>query len=163
MSFGLLILDNRLVLEKIFSRALPMHIADNEGSVNVEKILGNLAMLFEPVEDIPQQQQPGFHAFQSYLTGHWSQVLVLFLNHPSMECRAMGYRVLTHSRFWEHASTKTKGCDPYQISNVLIDAWFRHIKGRYLRYGQEEEIAVVDEHQRLGKKKKKKKKKKING
>lgn len=125
-----------------------MHIADSEGSVNIEKILANLAMLFEPPDNSTPQQQPGFHAFQAYLTSHWRQVLLLFLNHPSMECRAMGYRVLTNSHFWEN-SAHVDGCDPQTISKLLMDAWFRHIKGRYLRFGQEEEISVVDEQQRL--------------
>ena len=56
-----------------------MHIADSEGSVNIEKILANLAMLFEPPDNSSPQQQPGFHAFQAYLTSHWRQVLLLFL------------------------------------------------------------------------------------
>ncbi|EPB86854.1 hypothetical protein HMPREF1544_06379 [Mucor circinelloides 1006PhL] len=138
----------QLVLENIFSKAIAMHIADSEGSVNIEKILANLAMLFEPPDNTSPQQQPGFHAFQAYLTSHWRQVLLLFLNHPSMECRAMGYRVLTNSHFWEK-SAHVEGCDPQTISKLLMDAWFRHIKGRYLRFGQEEEISVVDEQQRL--------------
>ncbi|CAO3653584.1 unnamed protein product [Mucor fragilis] len=138
----------QLVLENIFSKAIAMHIADSEGSVNIEKILANLAMLFEPPDNSSPQQQPGFHAFQAYLTSHWRQVLLLFLNHPSMECRAMGYRVLTNSHFWEN-SAHVDGCDPQTISKLLMDAWFRHIKGRYLRFGQEEEISVVDEQQRL--------------
>ncbi len=134
-----------LVLENIFSRAIAMHIADSEGSVNVEKILGNLAMLFE---ESNETTRPGFLAFQYYLTSHWRQVLLLFLNHPSMECRAMGYQVLTNSKFWENANT-VEGCDSQTISKLIIDAWFRHIKGRYLRFGQEEEISVVDEQQKL--------------
>lgn len=135
----------QLVLENIFSRAIAMHIADSEGSVNVEKILGNLAMLFEEPDDMAR---PGFLAFKTYLTSHWRQVLLLFLNHPSMECRAMGYRVLTNSKFWENTNT-VEGCDAQTISKLLVDAWFRHIKGRYLRFGQEEEISVVNEQQRL--------------
>ncbi|KAK4514590.1 uncharacterized protein ATC70_002189 [Mucor velutinosus] len=138
----------QLVLENIFSKAIAMHIADSEGSVNIEKILANLAMLFEPPDNSSPQQQPGFHAFQAYLTSHWRQVLLLFLNHPSMECRAMGYRVLTNSHFWEN-SAHVEGCDPQTIAKLLMDAWFRHIKGRYLRFGQAEEISVVDEQQRL--------------
>ncbi|KAI8884347.1 hypothetical protein K501DRAFT_247853 [Backusella circina FSU 941] len=136
----------QLVLENIFSRAIAMHIADSEGSVNVEKILGNLAMLFEESAQI--EARPGFNAFKMYLSSHWRQVLLLFLNHPSMECRAMGYRVLTNSRFWEQDIT-SEGSDPHTISKLLMDAWFRHIKGRYLRFGQEEERMVVDEQQRL--------------
>lgn len=135
----------QLVLENIFSRAIAMHIADSEGSVNVEKILANLAMLFEVSSDTAK---PGFDAFKTYLTSHWRQVLLLFLNHPSMECRAVGYRVLTNSRFWENTNT-VEGCDAQTISKMLIDAWFRHIKGRYVRFGQEEEIAVADEQQKL--------------
>jgi hypothetical protein len=136
------------VLENIFSRAIAMHIADSEGSVNVEKILGNLAMLFEESAQI--EARPGFIAFKMYLSSHWRQVLLLFLNHPSMECRAMGYRVLTNSRFWEQ-DIASEGSDPHTISKLLMDAWFRHMKGRYLRFGQEEEIMVVDEQQRLSK------------
>ncbi|KAI8636683.1 hypothetical protein BD408DRAFT_376494 [Parasitella parasitica] len=138
----------QLVLERIFSKAIAMHIADSEGSVNIEKILSNLAMLFEPSDNSTPQQQPGFHAFQSYLTAHWRQVLLLFLNHPSMECRAMGYRVLANSHFWENSS-HIDGCDPQTISRLLIDAWFRHVKDRYLLFGEEKEISVVDEQQRL--------------
>ncbi|CEP19966.1 hypothetical protein [Parasitella parasitica] len=138
----------QFVLERIFSKAIAMHIADSEGSVNIEKILSNLAMLFEPPDNSTPQQQPGFHAFQSYLTAHWRQVLLLFLNHPSMECRAMGYRVLANSHFWENSS-HIDGCDPQTISKLLIDAWFRHVKGRYLQFGQEKESSVVDEQQRL--------------
>ncbi|KAG2235126.1 hypothetical protein INT48_006507 [Thamnidium elegans] len=135
----------QLVLESIFSRAIAMHIADSEGSVNVEKILSNLAMLFEEQNDVAK---PGFEAFKAYLTSHWRQVLLLFLNHPSMECRAMGYRVLRNSRFWENTNT-VEGCDAQTISKLLIDAWFRHVKSRYLRFGQEEEISVVEEQQSL--------------
>jgi hypothetical protein len=136
----------QLVLENIFSRTIAIHMLDSEGSVNVEKILGNLAMLFEISSN--DTVLPGFNAFKTYLTSHWRQVLLLFLNHPSMECRAVGYRVLTNSRFWENTNT-IAGCDTQTISKLLMDAWFRHIKGRYLRFGQEEEIAVVDEQQRL--------------
>ncbi|KAI7891780.1 uncharacterized protein EV154DRAFT_507174 [Mucor mucedo] len=132
------------VLENIFSRAIAMHIADSEGSVNVEKILSNLAMLFQP----DSSQRPGFDAFKTYLSSHWRQVLLLFLNHPSMECRAVGYRVLTNSRFWENTN-KVEGCDAQTISKLLVDAWFRHIKGRYVRYGQQEEISAINEQQRL--------------
>lgn len=134
-----------LVLEIIFSRAIPMHIADSGGSVNVEKILGNLAMLFEESNGIAR---PGFLAYQAYLTSHWRQVLLLFLNHPSMECRAVGYRVLTNSRFWENTDT-VEGCESSLISRLIIDAWFRHMKGRYLRFGEEEETLVVNEQQKL--------------
>lgn len=134
-----------LVLERIFSRTIAMHIADSEGSMNVEKILGNLAMLFENQD---QLSKTGFQAFKAYLTSHWRQVLLLFLNHPSMECRAMGYRVLRNSRFWENVDT-VEGCESHAIAKVLMDAWFRHIKGRYVRFGQDEEITVVEEQQRL--------------
>ncbi|CAO3655497.1 unnamed protein product [Mucor hiemalis] len=134
-----------LVLEIIFSRAIPMHIANSGGSVNVEKILGNLAMLFEKSNDVAR---PGFLAYQAYLTSHWRQVLLLFLNHPSMECRAVGYRVLTNSRFWENTDT-VEGCEAQLISRLIIDAWFRHIKGRYLRFGEVEEVSVVNEQQKL--------------
>ncbi|KAI8978007.1 hypothetical protein BDB01DRAFT_800369 [Pilobolus umbonatus] len=137
------------VLQVIFSQAIAMHIADSEGSVNVEKILGNLAMLFEESNQVQCVTIPGFDAFQKYFTNHWRQVLLLFLNHPSLECRAMGYRLLANSHFWEHSSGKTGDCDPQVISNVLINAWFRHMKNRYMRYGEKEELLVVNEQQRL--------------
>ncbi|RCH95702.1 hypothetical protein CU098_009302, partial [Rhizopus stolonifer] len=131
----------QFVLEQIFSKAIAMHIADNEGSVNIEKILGNLAMLFAPFEG----DKPGFDAFQKYMVNHWRQVSLLFLNHPSIQCRAMGYRVLTHSRFWQHIATE----EFTTVSKLLMDAWFRHIKGRYLRVNLEEELCVIEEQQKL--------------
>ncbi|KAI9470965.1 MAG: hypothetical protein EXX96DRAFT_373932 [Benjaminiella poitrasii] len=139
------------VLENIFSRAIAMHIVDSGGSINVERILGNLAMLFEPLPNGNNEEaiEPGFQSFQAYLTSHWRQVLLLFLNHPSMDCRAMGYRVMTNSRFWENHST-VEGCDPQTISKLLMDAWFRFMKGRYQRLGQKsEDVMVADEQQRL--------------
>ncbi|KAI7903443.1 uncharacterized protein BX663DRAFT_506527 [Cokeromyces recurvatus] len=141
----------QLVLENIFSRAIAMHIVDSGGSINVEKILGNLAMLFEPLStNQDNKASPGFQSFQTYITCHWRQVLLLFLNHPSIECRAMGYRVLTNSRFWENCDT-VEGCDSQTISKLLIDAWFRLMKGRYqLFIGKEiEDRMVVNEQQRL--------------
>ncbi|KAI8357829.1 hypothetical protein EDC96DRAFT_445820, partial [Choanephora cucurbitarum] len=131
----------QLVLENIFSKAIAMHIVDNEGSVNIEKILSNLAMLFGSSE----QDKPGFSAFQQYIVGHWRQVSLLFLNHPSIECRVMGYRVLCHSRFWQHISVEEYPV----VSKLLMDAWFRHMKGRYVRLSQQDETHIIEEQQKL--------------
>ncbi|KAI8386898.1 hypothetical protein BD560DRAFT_383128 [Blakeslea trispora] len=122
----------QLVLENIFSKAIAMHIVDNEGSVNIEKILSNLAMLFGSTE----QDKPGFSAFQQYIVSHWRQVSLLFLNHPSIECRVMGYR---------HVSIEEYSV----VSKLLMDAWFRHMKGRYVRSNQQDEMVMIEEQQKL--------------
>ncbi|KAI8381292.1 uncharacterized protein BYT42DRAFT_613082 [Radiomyces spectabilis] len=139
-----------VVLEKIFSKTIAMHIADSEGSINVEKILGNLAMLFEaPVQSDDQHNtQLIFDAFKDYIAHYWRQVLLLFLNHPSMECRTLGFRVLSNSRFWEQ-ETPIHGADPVTISKSILDAWFRHMKHRYLHIGERDETHLLDELQRL--------------
>lgn len=135
-------------MENIFSRAIAIHIVDSEGSVNVEKILGTLATIFEKPDE--QQNQCGFDAFQMFLTRRWRQVLLLFVNHPSMECRAMGYRVLTNSRFWEKCDG-VEGCEPSTVAKTLLDAWFRNMKGRYLKVEVDDEISAIEEHQNLSK------------
>ncbi|KAI8988220.1 hypothetical protein BDF20DRAFT_815696, partial [Mycotypha africana] len=126
----------QIVLDNIFSRAIAMHIADSEGAVNVEKILGNLALLFEHDSTAPNEPTAGFQAFHSYMTTHWRQVTLLFLNHPSMECRAVGYRVLTNSKFWLPITNKD---DLQTIAKLFVDAWFRNLKGRYVQCGQPQE------------------------
>ncbi|KAL0086510.1 hypothetical protein J3Q64DRAFT_1497473 [Phycomyces blakesleeanus] len=141
----------QVVLEKIFSHAIALHIADSEGSVSVEKILGNLAMLFEETGEAygPDGTRPGFSSFQMYIVDHWQQVLLLFVSHPSMECRAMGYRVLANSKLWEHTGSNIQ---PIQISKMLTEAWFRHMKHRFLRITpqeREEEVSVLEELERL--------------
>lgn len=129
-----------------------MHIVDSGGAVNVEKILGNLAMIFEKSDEMSadKQHQFGFDAFQKYLTSRWRQVLLLFVNHPSVKCRAMGYRVLTNSRFWER-SREVEGCEPATVAKTLLDAWFRNMKGRYLKIGSDDETPAIEEHQQLSK------------
>ena len=112
---------SRLVLEDIFSKTIEVHIADSEDSVDIERIFVNLAMLSELPDNTTSQQQPGFHAFQAYHTSHWRQALLLFLNHPSMECRVMGYRALVSSHFGEN-SAHADGCDPQTVSKLLIYA-----------------------------------------
>ncbi|KAI7862285.1 hypothetical protein BDF14DRAFT_1876715 [Spinellus fusiger] len=141
-----------IVLENIFSKAIALHIANSEGAVSVEKILGNLAMLFEVCEEVYPRAgapRPGFLAFQAYIVGHWQQVLLLFVSHPFMECRAMGYRVLANSRLWEATGEDVQ---PMLLSKMLMEAWFRHMKHRFLRitlHEREEENYVLDELQRL--------------
>ncbi|KAI9025155.1 hypothetical protein CLU79DRAFT_744317 [Phycomyces nitens] len=141
----------QVVLEKIFSHAIALHIADSEGSVSVEKILANLAMLFEETDEAYGLDgiRPGFSAFQTYIVDHWQQVLLLFVSHPSMECRAMGYRVLANSKLWKHTGANVQ---PIQISKMLTEAWFRHMKHRFLRITpqeREEEVSVLEELERL--------------
>ncbi|KAI9322182.1 hypothetical protein BX666DRAFT_585259 [Dichotomocladium elegans] len=135
------------ILERIFSKAIAMHIANSKGSVNVEKILANLAMLFEESKYDQTLSRPGFKAFQTYIAHHWRQVLLLFVNHPSMECRALGYRVLRHSKLWDEIVVDQ--IDPTTIAKLLTDAWFRHMKSRYLYSDKPEEASVLDELENL--------------
>ncbi|KAI8145077.1 hypothetical protein BJV82DRAFT_512386 [Fennellomyces sp. T-0311] len=134
------------ILERVFSKAIAMHIANSGGSINVEKILTNLSMLFEEAPDSSYINRPGFNAFQSYMKQRCRQVLLLFVNHPSMECRALGYRVLSHSHFWEEDSTNV---DSASISKLLMDAWFRHMKSRYTFFKENDESLVLDELEHL--------------
>ncbi|KAG0183512.1 hypothetical protein DFQ28_010570 [Apophysomyces sp. BC1034] len=139
------------VLEKIFSKAIAVHIADSEGSVNVEKILGNLAMLFEETVHSEDRfdARPGFNAFKLYITNHWKQVLLLFVNHPSIDCQVMGYHLLTNARFWEDEVGKVATVDPLVLSKSLMDSWFRHMKNQYIHFREDGENFVLDEIQHL--------------
>ncbi|KAI9493067.1 hypothetical protein BDB00DRAFT_407542 [Zychaea mexicana] len=136
------------ILEQVFSKAIAMHIANSGGSINVEKILTNLSMLFEEASDSNYYSRPGFNAFKNYMKQRWRQVLLLFVNHPSMECRALGYRALRHSHFWENSGDSdmaAKSVDPMSISKLLMDAWFRHMKSRYTFFKENHEESVLDE------------------
>lgn len=122
---------------------MAMHIADAEGSASVKRILSNLSMLFEDSSD---PNDATYDTFKAYIASHWRQVLLLFVNHPSMECRALGYKVLSLSQMWDY-----KGQDPVVISKLLMDAWFRHMKNRYMWFWQEDEKSVLDELENLSK------------
>ncbi|KAI7850060.1 hypothetical protein BDC45DRAFT_263348 [Circinella umbellata] len=140
------------ILEQVFSKAIAMHIANAGGSINVEKILANLSMLFEDARENDYHNRPGFDAFKRYMKQRWRQVLLLFVNHPSMECRALGYRLLSHSHFWENSGetgSDAKSVDPMIISKLLMDAWFRHMKNRYTFFKENQEESVLDELENL--------------
>ena len=131
-----------------------MHIANAGGSINVEKILANLSMLFEDASESDCHNRPGFDAFKRYMKQRWRQVLLLFVNHPSMECHALGYRLLSHSHFWQNsgdAGSAAKSVDPMTISKLLMDAWFRHMKSRYTFFKENQEESVLDELENLSK------------
>ncbi|KAI9276960.1 hypothetical protein BDA99DRAFT_494530 [Phascolomyces articulosus] len=140
------------ILEQVFSKAIAMHIASAGGSINVEKILTNLSMLFEEAPERNYNNRPGFDAFKRYMKLRWRQVLLLFVNHPSMECRALGYRLLSRSHFWENSGetgSAAKNVDPMMISKLLMDAWFRHMKSRYTFFKENEEESVLNELENL--------------
>ncbi|CEG70828.1 hypothetical protein RMATCC62417_06653 [Rhizopus microsporus] len=113
----------QIALENIFSKTIAIHIAN---TTQIEKILGNLAALYED-----SQKEPGYQAFHAYINSHSRQVLLVFINHPSTACRVMGYRVLNNSKFYQQMNPQ----DQEHLSQLLVDAWFRHLKGRY--FGQE--------------------------
>ncbi|KAG1048901.1 hypothetical protein G6F43_008738 [Rhizopus delemar] len=124
------------VLENIFSKTIAIHIAD---TTQIEKILCNLAMLYE---DNTSTQKSGFDAFQNYISSHSRQVLLIFINHPSVTCRIMGYRVLNNSKFYKQIALQEQ--EP--TSRLLMDVWFRHLKARYLK---QENTQVIDIQQTL--------------
>jgi hypothetical protein len=126
----------RQVLENIFSKTIAIHIAD---TAQIEKILCNLAMLYE---DNTSTQKSGFDAFQNYISSHSRQVLLIFINHPSVTCRIMGYRVLNNSKFYKQIALQEQ--EP--TSRLLMDVWFRHLKARYLK---QEDAQVIDMQQTL--------------
>ncbi|KAF7720960.1 hypothetical protein EC973_005673 [Apophysomyces ossiformis] len=141
----------QMVLEKVFSKAIAVHIADSEGSVNIEKILANLAMLYE--KDVHGRDRfdtrPGFHIFKSYMASHWKQVLLLFVNHPSIECQVMGYNLLSNARFWEREPGNVEAVDPQVLSKILMDSWFRHMKNQYIHCLEGSDHIVLDKIQHL--------------
>ncbi|KAI9281945.1 hypothetical protein BY458DRAFT_205046 [Sporodiniella umbellata] len=122
------------VLEIIFSKTIAIHIAD---TIQIEKILSNLAALYED-----DQNKPGFEAFQTYIGLHSRQVLLIFINHPSITCRVMGYRVLNNSKFYQ----RIVASEQEALSKLLVDAWFRHLKGRYLT---SQDISIADSQHSL--------------
>ncbi|ORE01606.1 hypothetical protein BCV72DRAFT_252980 [Rhizopus microsporus var. microsporus] len=124
----------QIALENIFSKTIAIHIAN---TTQIEKILGNLAALYED-----SQKEPGYQAFHTYINSHSRQVLLVFINHPSAACRVMGYRVLNNSKFYQQMNPQ----DQEHLSQLLVDAWFRHLKGRY--FGQESKD-LLDIQQRL--------------
>lgn len=124
-------------MENIFSKTIAIHIAN---TTQIEKILGNLAALYED-----SQKEPGYQAFHAYINSHSRQVLLVFINHPSTACRVMGYRVLNNSKFYQQMNPQ----DQEHLSQLLVDAWFRHLKGRY--FGQESKDLLYIQ-QRLSKK-----------
>ncbi|CDS02907.1 hypothetical protein LRAMOSA00309 [Lichtheimia ramosa] len=140
-------------LGSIFSKAIATHIANSAGAVNVQKILANITLLFEDCyqDEEKSSVRPGFSAFQLYIMQHWRQVLLLFVNHPSMECRALGYRMLTVSKLWEYdkVAEASDYIDPNVLAKLFTDAWFRHMKSRYLYFEKETEASVLDEFEDL--------------
>lgn len=144
----------RSTLGSIFSKAIATHIANSAGAVNVQKILANITLLFEDggsQDEEKSNARPGFNAFQLYIMQHWRQVLLLFVNHPSMECRSLGYRMLTVSKLWEYDMVEGASdyIDPNVLARLLTDAWFRHMKNRYLYFEKETEASVLDEFENL--------------
>lgn len=123
--------------------------------MNVQKILANITLLFEDCyqDEEKSSVRPGFSAFQLYIMQHWRQVLLLFVNHPSMECRALGYRMLTVSKLWEYdkVAEASDYIDPNVLAKLFTDAWFRHMKSRYLYFEKETEASVLDEFEDLSK------------
>ncbi|KAI9306779.1 hypothetical protein BJ944DRAFT_152346, partial [Cunninghamella echinulata] len=116
----------KTMFEQIFLRAMAMNIARNDASEMVEKILGNLSILYSDTKDI---SSAGFLSFSMYMATHWQQVMLLFLNHPSKRCQAYGYSILTQSLFWKQ--DQIDDSDLIAASKVFIESWFRHLKSRY--------------------------------
>ncbi|ORX61582.1 hypothetical protein DM01DRAFT_1125400 [Hesseltinella vesiculosa] len=114
-----------ITLEQAFSKAMSMNISsDSDASLVVERILGNVARLFDA-----NDHRQGSENFSVYMSTHWSQVMLLFLNHPSSECRGVGYQLLANSCFWQQPTV----LPPKEIlCKVLIDNWFRLLRNRYL-------------------------------
>ncbi|CAO3618669.1 unnamed protein product [Cunninghamella echinulata] len=116
----------KIMFEQVFLRAMTMNIARNDASETVEKILGNLSILYSDTKD---KSSAGFSSFSIYMATHWQQVMLLFLNHPSKRCQAYGYSILTQSLFWKQ--DQIDDSDLIAASKVFIESWFRHIKSRY--------------------------------
>lgn len=64
-----------------------------------------------------------------------------------MECRTLGYKVLLLSELWNYDN---RG-DPAAVSKLMMNAWFRQMKARYLLFSQEDEKSVLDELESLSK------------
>lgn len=121
---------------------MAIQIASSEGSLSVVRILGNLAMIF----DDDQVDKVG--GYRHYVTQHWREIMLLFVNHPSMECRALGYKVLRQSGFWQDTRATT---DTWKTAKILIDGWFQHMKNRYTWQDEKNEALVLDELEALSK------------
>ncbi|ORY92096.1 hypothetical protein BCR43DRAFT_80196 [Syncephalastrum racemosum] len=132
------------VLVATFHKTIAAHVVSNsEDTVELENVLFNLSMLFEDVDNMPQKKTA--HAFKEYMVLHWRQVLMLFVSHPSMESRLLGYRLLRHSHFWEFSVGYVEGFTPDIMAKQLAAAWFRHMKNRYLLLEGALQDVVADE------------------
>jgi hypothetical protein len=127
------------MLEQLFSKAMALNITGNDNDVSkVEIIFGNLAILSDerPADqtkikvDLPPISSSLHQSFADYISSHCRQVMLLFINHPSINCRAMGYRVLSNSRFWQQ-DHQLQPTDTSAICKLLCDSWFRLLKNRY--------------------------------
>lgn len=132
------------VLVATFHKVIAARVVSNtEDTVELENVLFNLSMLFEEVDSMPQKKTA--HAFKTYIVSHWRQVLMLFVSHPSMESRLLGYRLLRRSHFWEFSVGSVEGFTPDTMAKQLASAWFRHMKNRYLLLSDALQDAVADE------------------
>ncbi|CAO3626854.1 unnamed protein product [Cunninghamella blakesleeana] len=122
------------MFEQVFLRAMSINITRNDTNENVEKILGNLAILYSDDDDnddvTKKKASAGYLSFSAYISTHWQQVMLLFLNHPSKHCRAYGYSILKNSLFWEH--DQIDDSDIISASKIFIESWFRQLKNRYI-------------------------------
>ncbi|KAI8068013.1 hypothetical protein BC940DRAFT_300120 [Gongronella butleri] len=117
------------MLEQLFAQAMALNVrsngtGDESASATVERILGNTAALFDV-----GRARAGSAVFSEYMATHWSQVMLLFLNDPSSQCRGVGYQLLGHSRFWTHANVMPS---KEAVCKVLVENWFRLLRNRYL-------------------------------
>lgn len=133
---------------------------NNEDVSKVETIFGNLAILSDekPADqtkikvDMPPIPSSLHQSFADYISSHCRQIMLLFINHPSTTCRAMGYRVLSNSRFWEQ-DQQSQPTDTSAICKSLSDSWFRLLKTRYNLApgeGDDDDGSVPDEKLDIG-------------
>ncbi|ORZ17116.1 hypothetical protein BCR42DRAFT_413953 [Absidia repens] len=122
------------MLEQLFSKAMALNITgNNEDTAKVENIFGNLAIISNDQQGNPMDTSLSpslLESFSFYMASHWRQVMVLFLNHPSNNCHAMGYRVLLNSKFWQQ-DQQLQSDDITTICKTFTDSWFKLLKSRY--------------------------------
>lgn len=61
--------------------------------------------------------------------------------------------MLTVSKLWEYdkVAEASDYIDPNVLAKLFTDAWFRHMKSRYLYFEKETEASVLDEFEDLSK------------
>ncbi|KAI8332433.1 hypothetical protein BC941DRAFT_436666 [Chlamydoabsidia padenii] len=119
------------MLEQLFSKAMALNLTGNdEDFAKVETIFGNLVILSGDTAELPPIPSFIRHSFTDYISSHCTQVMLLFINHPSNTCRAMGYRTLSHSKFWEQ-DHQLQASDISTMCKLFSDSWFRLLRTRY--------------------------------